>query len=381
MRTFWKILIPLVILALGYWGMTALSDLKSDNPHRRREVQPKSVEAIIVYPGPVKANVSGYGRVASLTPIDLVSEVSGPLEAGDIGFQPGQSFSKGDLLAKVDDRQITLDINSRKADLLTALASVLPEIKADFPDSYNPWQEYFDRCQFDQPLLALPETTDRKIKLYLSRFNVYKLYFGIRNLEIIAEKHYFYAPFDGSIVTANLRVGSTVRPGSLLGRIISFERQEVEISLAVADIRWLDSYTPVEFTLADNSGRWFGRTTRIGAVIDDKTQTVSVFVQLENPESPILIDGVFLQAKLGGQTIDPAVRVPRRAIYEDRYVYKVVDGLLQHRQIRIARSELNDVIVDSGLLAGDTLVTEVLQGVAPGMPAVPRLTPTESGSL
>ena len=40
-------------------------------------------------------------------------------------------------------------------------------------------------------------------------------------------KHYFYAPFNGSITAADLRVGSNVRAGSRLGEIINLSNLEL----------------------------------------------------------------------------------------------------------------------------------------------------------
>ena len=38
-------------------------------------------------------------------------------------------------------------------------------------------------------------------------------------------------------------------------------------------------------------------------------------------------------------------------------------------QVEVVRSETDSVIVSGGLADGDMLVTDVLQGVSPGMPA------------
>ena len=51
----------------------------------------------------------------------------------------------------------------------------------------------------------------------------------------------------------------------------------------------------------------------------------------------------------------------------------VKDGKLKYQQVEIARRQMDSVIVSSGLAAGDTIVTELLQGVASGMPAITRI--------
>lgn len=381
MKTVWKILIPACVIILGGVVMITLIGMKETPAPRRSKIIVKHAEAMVVYPGPVMANIIGYGRVASLRPIDLISEVSGELIKGSVPFQPGQTFKKGDLLIKVDDRQIRLTLNSRKADLLTALANYLPEIKVDFPGEYEKWQGYFDNCEFDKLLEPLPKANNRKVKLFLSRFNVYNFYFAARDLEIQAEKYYFYAPFDGSIVTANLREGAVARPGTNLGRIISLSEFEVEIPLGIDDLRWLDKKPPVLFTSSESTAQWQGRTSRIGSAIDDRTQTIPVYVTMDAFESSALVDGVFLQAKMPGRTIESAVVVPRQAIYDGDHLYLITDGKLEYRRVEIVRYELENVIVNGGLNDGDTVVVEMLQGVVSGMPAQPDFPSIDTESL
>jgi len=366
-----KILIPVAILVGGFLAMMGLMSLRTEAPKRAPQVRPRIVESEIVRLQTIPAKIIAYGRVSSAQPVALYSEVAGTLEEGDIPFQPAQSFKKGDLLLKIDDRQATFTLNSTKSDLLSALATVLPEIKIDFPDEYPTWQDYFDACEFGRTAPPLPEAANEKIKLYLSRFNVYKLYFSVRDLEIKLEKHNFRAPFDGSIVSADLRVGSTARSGSLLGTIINLEHLEFEAPVPAQDIPWIDIGQPVTFTSAELPGRWTGRVARVGSDIDVRTQAVQVFVELDNGRVGSMLNGVFLQAEIPGRMIDRAIAIPRKALYNERYVYVIENGKLLQRDVTIARRETDHVLVNGGIEDGDTLVIEPLQGVAPGMPAQP----------
>ncbi len=367
------IIISVGVLAVGTFAMIGLLSMKSAPPRKAPEVSAKSVEAEVVHLSTVPASIVAYGRVTSAQPVELYSEVEGTILEGDIPFKPAQSFKRGDLLLRVDDRQAILDLNSTKSDLLTALATVLPEIKLDFPDEFPVWQEYFDSCGFGRKLTDLPETDNPKIKLFLSRFNVYKLYFAVQDLEIRLEKHYFYAPFDGSIVTASLRAGSTARAGTHLGQIINLEELEVSVPVQIGDVDWIRRGTRVTFTSAELTGAWSGEVKRIGSDIDSRTQTVKVFMDVDNVGQIALLNGVFLEAHIPGQSVETGIAVPRRALYEDNFVYLIVNGKLEYREVSIARFETETVIVDGGIAEGDTLVMEPLQGVGPGMPAIARL--------
>jgi membrane fusion protein (multidrug efflux system) len=335
-------------------------------------MRPRLVNVEVVELGNIPSHIVAFGRLKTAQPVTLYSEVSGILMEGDVPFQPAQSFRKGTLLLKIDDRQTRLDLNSAKSDLLTALATVLPEIKVDFPEEYETWQDYFDHVGFDQNLKPLPEAANQKIKLYLSRFNVYKLYFQVRNLEILLNKHFFIAPFAGSIVSADLRIGSTARPGTRLGEIINLDKLEVEVPIPAEDIQWIDRETQITFSSSEMVGEWTGKITRIGKSIDERTQTVSVFMTVNRNGDEDLYNGIFLRTEIPGTIIPAAYRVPRRALYNEKYVYLMKEGKLDYREVKVAREQEDSIILNGGISTGDSLVVDVLQGVASGMPAKAR---------
>lgn len=367
------VLIPVLILIAGVIIMLVLSSFRKDQPKLSQEEKARIVEAEIVSLSDVPSEITGFGRITTAQPLVLFSEVNGTLVKGSVPFQPAQSFRKGDLLIKIDDRQIRLDIQSAKSDLLNALAGVLPEIKVDFPDEFMVWQNYFNKCDYDSKLDPLPETDNQKIKLFLSRFNVHKLYFMIRNLEIQLEKHSFYAPFNGSIIAADLREGSTARVGTRLGEIINLDNMEIEVPVPAQDIEWIDSSRPVLFSSGEISGKWSGNVLRLGKNIDNRTQTVSVFMDIRNSGRAHLFNGLFLKASIPGKVVSGAMPLPRKLIYDDTYIYLVKNGRLKYQKINIARRELDRVIVNGGIANGDTLIAEVMQGVADGMPALAQI--------
>jgi multidrug efflux pump subunit AcrA (membrane-fusion protein) len=372
MKRITSFIIPVLIVLAGVCALVFFSSFKEDPPKKPHEVKIKIAAAEKVKLKDIKSRVVAYGRLKSSQPVVMTSEVNGILEQGSLDFRPGQTFKKGDLLIKVDDRQMRFDIKSRKSDLLNALASVLPEIRVDFPEHYKKWEDYFNKVSFDKNIPDLPEASNQKIKLYLSRFNVYKIYFNIKSLEIKLGKHSFYASFDGAVISTDLRIGSSVRPGTRLGRIINLESLEMEVPVPAEDISWIDRNEPVVLTSSEIAGQWTGRIKRIGKTIDTKTQTVYVYIGVQERDEK-LINGVFMKAEMSGRIIKNAFAVPRKAIYEDSFVYVIADGVFDYRRVDVARRELDYVIVKDGLKEGEMMVTEMLQGVASGMAAQVKL--------
>ncbi len=373
-------LYPVIILIAGILLMKLLSGFKKEQPRKEPVIHPKNVMVKIAHPREIAASVSAYGKALSSQPIALFSEVTGIIEQGDIPFLPAQTFHKGQLLFKIDDRQIRYDLNSLKSDFLNALASVLPEIKLDFPDDYQRFQKYFDHCNFEDKLPPLPETKNQKIKLFLTRFNVYKLYYSIQRQEIILEKHYFYAPFSGSVLTADLRVGSTARAGSKIGEIINLDKLEVEAPLPIEDIQWIKKNSPVMLYSAELNERWQGKISRIGSTIDERTQTIPLYISIKKGKMQNLYNGMFLTVNIPGEKIANAETVQRKAIYDGHYIYLIKNGKLKYTPVKIVRKESNRAIITSGIQNGDTVVTEILQGVADGMPVKARVAIEEAQS-
>lgn len=375
------IFLPIAILVAGGLLMFLFLGMREESPRRTPSPRPRMVATQLVELKPTEAHIYAFGTLSSAQPVELYSEAKGTIEPGTVPFRPAQRFNKGDILLKIDPRQAELDRQSAVSELMAALANVLPEIKTDFPDKYPNWQTYFNNLSFDNYLPELPEVSNQKIKLYLSRFNVYKLFFTVKDLEIKLDKHIIRAPFDGSIVSAPLRAGSTARDGSLLGSIINLEDLEVELSVPANEVDWIDFNRPATLTSSEFDGTWSGKIKRVGSTIETRTQTVPLYLELTDIPTGGMFEGAFYEADMPGQRIDNSLEIPRAAIYDKNFVYVVNNGQLEYREVNIARTQKYSVIVDGGLNNGDTLVIEPLQGVTDGMPAVARMQPTSSGGM
>jgi len=153
---------------------------------------------------------------------------------------------------------------------------------------------------------------------------------------------------------------------------------EVEVPVAAEDIRWIDQSIPVRFTSSELSGEWHGKIKRIGKSIDERTQTIPLFITVNRNGEETLYNGIFLRAEIPGKTIPDAYLIPHRALYNEKFVYLIKEGKLDFREVKVAREQEDTVILNGGIANGDSLVLDVLQGVAPGMPAQARFD-TEGG--
>lgn len=368
---FVKVVIVLATIGIGYFFLHFLSSFREEQPRKKPAPVVKVVESEVIFPRDLVSEIEAMGKVRTAQPVILYSEVAGILIKGDINFTTGSVFRKGDLLISIDDRQMIAELNTLKSDLMNSVSLVLPEIKLDFPEEYNKWVNYFNSIKFGEPISELPEVSNNKIKVFLTRFNVYKLFYQIKNSELKHEKHYFYAPFNGSVVSADLREGASVRSGNKIGEIINLSSLEIEVPVPLNDLKWLNLNIPVKI-FSNHSGKTYqGKISRKASFIDERTQSVTHFITLNGTSD--FFDGLFVNVIFPGRKIENAVKIPSRAIYQSKFAYFIESGKLDYRSLDIVKKEKDSVIAVSGFEKGDTIVTALMQGVTEGMFAKPIL--------
>jgi multidrug efflux pump subunit AcrA (membrane-fusion protein) len=365
----WKTVLFIVFLVVSGWAtMTYLSGKKTPPKQQNKGPDRRIVRVQSVQRQTLRPPIAAHGSIRPTQAYDLVSEVTGLTLAGDIPFLVGQQFQQGQTLLSIDDRQAKLTLETLKSDFLNALASVLPEIKYEVPQDSQEWLAYFQRCQKQSPMPELPETEHEKIALLLSRFGVNKLFFQIKNQEVILEKHRILAPFDGVLTATHLNPGAAVRPGSVMAHITSLNDMECALEVQVSDLPRMDREAPILVHWAGGAPPFPAQFLRQNSRVDESTRTVSIFAKplLEDPQ--VLMEGAFITAEIPSLPIDQAVEVPLRLLRSENTLLVIEGDLLQERTVGIVQKTTTTAVIDRGLSDGDLLVMDVLQGIAPNTP-------------
>ena len=157
--------------------------------------------------------------------------------------------------------------------------------------------------------------------------------------------------------------------------VLSMTRQYGSIDNTIA------SFQPVTLTLTDQTlYEREGHIDVISRIVDKSTGTVSVRAVFDNP------DGRLMSGSSGRVNIsydrDGCIVIPQTATYEIQdkiFVYKVVDGKAVSTQITVFRiNDGKEYIVESGLTAGDVIVSEGAGLLREGTPIAG--TPVDAGS-
>lgn len=351
--------IGLLVLILMFGAGGFFAGMKEKPPKIFTKTPPKVVETLPVTYSKIDTRITTFGRVESSQPIDLIAEVSGIILQGKVALKEGQNFRKGSLLFRIEDSEAQYDLKSQKSNFLRDLATILPDLKIDFPDSYPQWNSYFERIDLDKSLPEMPDYKTDKEKTFLATKNIFSTYFSIKRSETNLRKHLVYAPFDGSFSNVLFEPGAYVNPGSKIGRIVRSGKLELNVPVEASDIIWIKKGTIAEVSTEDGLMSWKGRVQRIGEVVNQTTQSIEVTIEILANDHKVY-DGLYLKAVIPGETIQNAMEIDRSAVYNGAQVFIVEDdSVLKVKSINTKRLN-SKTVVFSGLEEGEELVIEQL---------------------
>jgi multidrug efflux pump subunit AcrA (membrane-fusion protein) len=84
------------------------------------------------------------------------------------------------------------------------------------------------------------------------------------------------------------------------------------MQVPVPDLEWIDYNRPVSFQSRELGSGWTGRIKRTGSSLDDRTQTVPVYVGLDKQGRADIINGLFTDVTIPGKVIENAYTIPHQ---------------------------------------------------------------------
>lgn len=313
--------------------------------------------------------IEALGQVIASQPIDIVSEVSGKIEKGDVTLKKAIRFSKGSLLFQIDDTETILNLKSQRSNFQNAIALILADMKLDFPNSYQKWQDYFNRIDINSSLPTLPEAADQREKTFLATRNIAGQYYSIKSAEERLNKYRVFAPYSGVIQQVFTDAGSVANPGTRVLRVRKANDLELELPVRKEDIQWVKVGTRVKILSEDKRNSTTGTVNRIGTEIDPTTQSVNVYVAVKGSGIK-LYEGMYLFAEINGSSIQNAMEIDRKAIFDNNKIFVVEDSTLVMKTVNIHKVK-KETVLFSGVDEGKVVAAEKFLGAVEGMKVVP----------
>jgi RND family efflux transporter MFP subunit len=289
-------------------------------------------------------------------------------------YADGASVKTGDLLFEIDDHQYRASLDEARGNLARQQAA-LKKYELDVA-RYTPLAK--DRAVSQEELdnaIQAARGAKAQVEAADAAVDTARLNLGWTRV---------YAPIDGVAGIAPVQVGDLVTPTTLLTTISQLDPMKVTFPISEREyLRFADRIrdhqrgTPdadepvFEMILADgkpfpHSGRFHvaNRQVEVG------TGTIQIQALFPNPEG-ILRPGLYAKIRSATDVKRGALVVPQRAILETQGQYQVAvvgdDDKVAFRTVKPGAQVGSLWIVESGVKAGERVVTEGLQKLRDGM--------------
>lgn len=323
---------------------------------------PPEVSVLTVAPETVAARFEFVGQAAASRRVEVRAQVTGVILARP--YAEGTDVAKGTLLFRIDPTTYEAAYRSAQARLANAdrnlarLKSLLAS-RAIAQKDVDDAQQAFDQAQ---------ATADQTKKDY--------------------EDTFVRAEISGRAGRGLLDLGARVTgPSDLLTTVEQVDPIYVNFSPSDQDVlRWRRDIAthrlivparvlPVQVTLADGSiFPGTGLLNFVDLALQPVTGTLSLRAEFRNPQH-VLLPGQFVRVRLVGLKRPGAILVPQRAVQRGlggAFVYVVGDSnKVAARDVVATSWEGGAWLIEQGLRAGDRVVVDGVQSVAPGQLATP----------
>lgn len=303
-----------------------------------------NVNAKIIKPQLLTDEIRISGSLLPDEEVDLSFETSGKII--EINFDEGSTVKKGQLLAKVNDRQLQAQLQRLVAQLKLAE----------------------DRVFRQNALLerdAVSKEAYEQVKTELATLNA-----DIALVKASIDQTELRAPFDGVIGLRQVSVGTYASPTTIVAKLTKLSPLKVEFAVPERYANEVKTGADLNFTLEGKLNAFHAKVYARESKIDPTTHTLTIRALYPNAAGSVL-PGRYATIRLNKEEIKDAIAVPSEAIVPEMGKDKVFlyrNGKAEPVEITTGIRTDAQVQVLRGLQVGDTIITSGTLQLRTGLP-------------
>jgi membrane fusion protein, multidrug efflux system len=351
----------------------------SASPSGSYENRIVAIQVVTVARVDIPIILEGLGNVLPIATVVVKSQVDGRLER--VFFKEGEQVKKGQLLAEVDPRPFQIQLQQGEAALARDRATVanakinLERYQTLRAQSLAPQQQVDDQrtlvAQGEAAILA-DEAQINSAKLMLTYSRIVAPVAGVTGVRLIDPGNIVHPSDSGGIV-----VVTQLDPIAVLFTLP--EDDQFRVSQAMAQGRLnVDAFSRDGTKMLGT-----GQVLLIDNQINTTTATIRLKASFANANRT-LWPNAFVKARLVLSTRKGALSVPNSVVQkgpQGTFVYLLKgDQTVEVRKIEIETVQGDTAIIQSGLVEGESVVSEGQNQLRPGAKVAVRTTPEPSGS-
>jgi membrane fusion protein (multidrug efflux system) len=293
---------------------------------------------------PFDYELEALGTAGANEAVEITSKVTNRVTV--ISFREGEQVRRGAVLVELDSVETRAELAAARAALIET-ESQLKRSRELFAT------QALSQAQLDQLAATLSANQAR-----------------VTTAESRLADTVIRAPFDGRTGLRRVSLGSLVTPGTVITTLDDTHVIKLDFSVPETFMAVLVEGLPLSArSVAFPEREFSGKVVSIDSRVDPTSRSVTARAELPNPDG-LLKPGMFLTVRLREKRA-PVVMISEQALVPEegrQYVYVVVGGRAQKREITIGRRAPGKVEVITGLTPGEVVVVEGTQKVRDGGP-------------
>ena len=299
-------------------------------------------------------------------------------------FAEGGLVKQGQPLYQIDDATYRADLNSARANVVRAQATLET---ADLNAKRSSQLVQVDAVSQQDHENAAAALRQAQAELKSAQA-------AVDRAETIVGYARIVAPISGRIGKSTVTQGALVTANQSEPLATVQQLDPIYVDLTQSSAEWLQlrrelaagrlsgaSDLPVTILLEDGSPyEHAGKLAFSEVSVDPTTGSFGLRVVVPNPDN-VLLPGMYVRAVIGRGVRENGVLVPQQGIARDpkgstTAMVVGADGKAEVREVRVSQTIGDKWLVEDGLAAGDKVIVEGLQKIKPGAP----LQATEAGA-
>lgn len=401
-----KAVLPLAVLGLAVVGFIMLKATRAVTPSVAAQEKSWRVSAIEVIPGPLTPNLLLYGTVEAPQKAEIRAAITA--DVAEVKIREGQTVATGDLLMKLDERDLALSLRQREADFQELAAQIASE-QARHAANREALNREITLLQLAERAVARAKnlntrklTSESALDEALQVVEKQALALNIRQLEVndhtarLAQlearraraealrdqarldltRAKITAPFAGRVVQAPIAPGNRVRPGDLLVEMYPVSDLEIRAQLpfrALSAVHTaLMADQPLQATATVDGQRIIAQLDRLGGETGQNSGGLDALFQVTAGAERLIL-GRVLTLVMDLPPEDNVVALPFEALYGLDRIYRLEDGRMVALTVERVGEQRNgegkvQVLARSpDLQAGDRIIGTQLPNAITGL--------------
>lgn len=373
-----KVILPVLVTALGIGGLMTLVKTRPEPPRQESSNEGLLVETQALEAGDHEVHVSAQGVVAAAQQVVMSAEVGGRVRWQNDELVPGGRFTKGATILRIDPRDYQLQVEARSADVNRASLELQLE-RGRQRVAEREWQAFGE----ETPSAEGRELALRRPQVETAQTAVRSAQSAVQQAQLNLRKTTLVAPFNAMVVNENVDIGQLVGPTSQLATLVGTDEFWVRVSIPVENL------SAIQLPSGDQPGSearvWQdvgstrverrGRVIRLLPDVDPVGAMARVLVAIDDPMAiteenagslPMLL-GSYVTIEIDATPLQNVVAVPRRAVREGDRVFVMQDDALSIRELGVVWRSEDTIFAREGVGDGEALIISRVATPVEGM--------------